>query len=152
MYLKSIPIQEEIMTLPRLHAFKLVFISFCLITALAGCSSDSTAPPLPGVEPEVVNNQDAFAFQVTSVKNFSGTWTYNWMTTGTIVNVDQSSTVSSGTIRLSIQDSELKTVYTRDLSEGGSFTTDSGATGQWRIVVELENGSGTLNFRTEKNQ
>ncbi|MEN8008108.1 MAG: hypothetical protein ABFS42_13895 [Candidatus Krumholzibacteriota bacterium] len=128
-------------------------ISICLIAAVTGCSSDEpTSPPLPGVEPEVVNLQDSFQFQVTSVENYTGYWTYDWTTTGTIVNVDQSSAITAGTITLTIKDSAAKTVYSGDLSQGGSFTTDQGTTGQWRIVVSLTNGSGTLNFRTEKNQ
>jgi len=104
------------------------------------------------VEPEVINNPDSFEFQVTSVQNFTGSWSYDWTTTGTLVNVDQSSSITSGTITLNILDSDGGVVYSGDLSQGGSFTTESGTTGQWRIVVTLVNGSGTLNFRTEKNQ
>jgi len=137
------------------HSFGLIrtsIIFFCMIGTMIGCSSDPASPPLPGVEPEVANNPDTFEFQVTSVENFTGSWSYDWTTTGTMVDVDQSSTVTSGTISLTIMDSDGIVVYSGDLSQGGSFTTESGATGQWRIVVTLVNGSGTLNFRTEKNR
>jgi len=124
-----------------------------MIGAMAGCSSDTVAPPpVPGVEPEVINSQDTFEFQVSSVVNYSGSWSYDWVTTGTIVNVDQSSAITSGTITLTIHDSEGTVVYSGDLSQGGSYTTESGTTGQWRIVVTLVKGRGTLNFRTQKNQ
>ena len=68
-----------------------------MIGTIIGCSSDPASPPLPGVEPEVINNPDSFEFQVTSVQNFTGSWSYDWTTTGTLVNVDQSSSVTSGT-------------------------------------------------------
>ena len=128
-----------------------VFVLLCTIIGLAGCGSDPANPPIPGVEPEVINNLDTFEFQVTSVENYTGSWTYDWMTTGTVVNVDQSSAITSGTITLTILDSEGATVYEGDLSQDGSYTTEPGVAGQWQIVVTLANGSGTLNFRTEKN-
>ena len=140
------------MTSRSLGLNKIAIILLCTIGTMIGCSSDPASPPLPGVEPEVINNPDTFEFQVTSVKNFTGSWSYDWSTTGTMVNVDQSSAVTSGTINLTIKDSDGRVVYSGDLSQGGSFTTESGTTGQWQIVVTLVNGSGTLNFRTEKNQ
>jgi len=140
------------MTSHSLGLFRTTIILFCMIGTIIGCSSDPASPPLPGVEPEVINNPDSFEFQVTSVQNFTGSWSYDWTTTGTLVNVDQSSSITSGTITLNILDSDGGVVYSGDLSQGGSFTTESGTTGQWRIVVTLVNGSGTLNFRTEKNQ
>jgi hypothetical protein len=141
------------MTSNSLRQITTGFILFCMMGAMIGCNTDIPAvPTLAGVDPEVVNNEDTFEFQVSSVENYTGAWTYNWMTTGTVVNVDQSSAVTSGDIVLSIKDSDGKTVYTGDMSQGGSFTTEPGTTGQWTIVVALVNGSGTLNFRTEKNK
>ena len=128
-----------------------VLVLFCTIVGVAGCGSDPAGPPLPGVEPEVINNPDTFEFQVTAVENYTGSWSYDWTTTGTVINVDQSGTVTSGTITLTILDSEGTPVYEGNLSEGGSYTSNPGVTGQWRIVVTLAGGSGTLNFRTEKN-
>ena len=141
------------MTTNPLRQFRTFFVLFCMIGAMVGCNSDiPTVPTVAGVDPEVVNNEDSFEFQVSSVENYTGAWTYNWMTTGTVVNVDQSSAITSGTIVLTIKDSEGKTVYSGDMSQGGTFITEPGTTGQWQIVVALANGSGTLNFRTDKNQ
>ena len=136
----------------RLYQKSTAIIFFCMIGTMIGCSSDPTNPTLPGVEPEVVNNQDAFEFQVSSVENYTGSWSYNWSNTGTVVDVDQSSAITSGTITLTIRDSSGSTVYSGDLRQDGSFTTDTGTTGQWQIVITLVNCSGTLNFRVEKNQ
>ncbi len=79
--------------------------------------------------PESSNNLKHHDLGQRRVENYTGAWTYNWMTTGTVVNVDQSSAITSGTIVLTIKDSEGKTVYSGDMSQGG-----------------------TLNFRTEKNK
>lgn len=135
----------------RIQLNRSIFILFCTMIAVAGCGNDLANPPLPGVEPEVINGTDTFEFQVTSVKNYTGTWSYDWTTTGTVVNVDQSAAVTSGTVTLTLLDGAGATVFEGDLSQGGSFTTDAGVTGQWRIIVTLVKGSGTLNFRTEKN-
>lgn len=136
----------------RLYQTRTVIILFCMIGTMVGCINDPLNPSLPGVEPEVVNNQDAFEFQVSSVENYTGSWSYDWMNTGSVVNVDQSSAITSGTIILIIRDSSGNTVYSGDLRQDGSFTTGTGTTGQWQIVITLVNGSGTLNFRVEKNQ
>ena len=130
--------------------YKTAILAFCTLLAVAGCSNDQ--PVLPGVQPEVINNTDTFEFQVSSVVNYTGVWQYDWTTTGTIVDVDQSCAITGGTVTLRILDSDGVEVYSRNLTEGGSFTTEAGVTGQWRLVVALVEGSGTLNFRTEKNQ
>ena len=137
----------------HISTYKTLFIAFCTVFALTGCSDDQpVVPVVPGVQPEIINNIDTFEFQVSSVENYTGVWRYDWTTTGTIVNVDQSSAVTGGTVILRILDSNGTEVYSRDLTEGGSFTTEAGTTGQWSLEVGLVNGSGTLNFRTEKNQ
>ncbi len=134
----------------HIPVYTTIILAFCTFLAVAGCSDDQ--PVLPGVEPEVINNTDTFEFQVSSVVNYTGVWQYDWTTTGTIVDVDQSCAITGGTVTLRILDSDGTEVYSRDLTEGGSYTTEAGVTGQWRLEVALVEGSGTLNFRTEKNQ
>jgi hypothetical protein len=41
-------------------------------------------------------------------------------------------------------------VYSRDLSQTGTFTTGTGSAGNWQIEVRLVNVTGTLNFRVQK--
>lgn len=134
----------------HIPVYETIILAFCTLLAVAGCSDDQ--PVLPGVQPEVINNTDTFEFQVSSVVNYTGVWRYDWTTTGTIVDVDQSCAITGGTVTLRILDSDGTEVYSRDLTEGGSYTTEAGVTGQWRLEVALVEGSGTLNFRTEKNQ
>jgi hypothetical protein len=64
--------------------------------------------------------------------------------------VNQSGTVSSGTATLAIRTPSGAQAYNRDLSETGTFTTSTGASGNWQIEVRLVNVAGTLNFRVQK--
>jgi hypothetical protein len=118
--------------------------------AIFGCGNDT--PTSAGSQPRVVNNTDTFEFQVTSMQNYSSTWRYDWTTTGTIVNVDQSSVVNGGSVTLRLLDADGKVVYSRDLAQDGSYTSGAGTTGQWQVEIVLGHCTGTLNFRVEKNQ
>jgi hypothetical protein len=73
-----------------------------------------------------------------------------WANTGTSANVNQSGTISNGTATLTIRTPSGVQVYNRDLSETGTFTTSTGASGNWQIEVRLVNVTGTLNFRVQK--
>lgn len=132
-----------------MNLLRAVLVSL-LVVAVVGCSED---PPVsPGEQPRIVNSTDTFEFQVTAVQNFSGVWRYNWQTTGTVVDVDQSSAVTGGTVVLTLRDSGGQVVYSQNLASGGSYTTAAGATGQWQVEIAMSECSGTLNFRTQKNQ
>jgi hypothetical protein len=116
---------------------------------LTGCSDNPTDPLAP-FEPEIINNPDNFQFQVTDVTDVTTIVTYTWQNTGTSANVNQSCAVTAGTVTLVILDADSNQVYSRDLSENGTFQTTAGTTGNWTIHVTLSNVSGTLNFRAEK--
>lgn len=116
---------------------------------LTGCGDDP-APVAPGIQPEIINSVDNFQFQVTAVKNYSGTLTYMWSNTGTAATVDQSCAVSGGTVTLTLLDDAGQSVYTRDLSQNGSYPSSTGTTGSWRVRVTMSGVSGDLNFRVDK--
>jgi hypothetical protein len=59
---------------------------------------------------------------------------------------------SNGTATLMIFDSAGKEVYSRNLSENGTFVTGAGATGGWTIQLVLNNCNGTLNFRAQERE
>lgn len=124
----------------------------CLVAlvASAGCGDDATSPRVPGVEPEVINNPDAFQFQVSAVDGYTGTLTYAWQNTGVMANVDQSCAVESGQATVTLIDSAGNEVYTEDLSVDGSYTSAEGAAGDWHIRLHFTAVVGTLNFRAEK--
>ena len=98
---------------------------------------------------EVGNATDSFQWQVSSLNNVSQTLTYFWETNGTRANVNQSAQVLSGSARVRIIDNDGTEVYSRSLSENGTFTTESGVPGIWTIVVDLRGVDGTLNFRVQ---
>jgi hypothetical protein len=124
----------------------------CLVALIAtvGCGNDSTSPGVPGVEPEVVNDPDAFQFQVTAVDGYTGVLNYPWTNTGVMANVDQSCAVESGQAIVTLRDSAGNEVYTEDLSVDGSYTSAEGLAGDWQVRVEFIAMVGTLNFRAEK--
>ena len=124
-------------------------LALLVLSFLVGCGSDN-GPTAPGIEPEIVNNTDAFAFQVTDVAGYSGTLQYTWENTGPMANVDQSVTVESGIVTLTLLDDAGAEVYSADMSADGSFATSSGVAGNWTIQVRMVRTRGTLNFRTEK--
>jgi len=105
----------------------------------------------PGTQPEIANRTDEFQYQVSDVRNYSGTLQYSWQMTGTQANVNQATTVTSGTLQLVILDGAGAQVYSRDLAENGTFQTASGQPGSWIIRVIYGDASGTVNFRTQKS-
>lgn len=136
----------------RIHRkpFFLIFPTLAALFLVMACGSDPSAPPAPGVEPEVINNTDAFQFQVSSVERYTGTHNYTWANTGTLANIDQSAAVTVGQAVLTILDADGAAVYSQDLSVDGSFASDAGTSGDWQVRVAFTNLTGTLNFRAEK--
>ncbi len=120
-------------------------IATLAILAAAACSDSAT--DLENVE--VSNQTDTFQFQATA-SDVTETLTYMWSNTGTSANVNQSGSLTGGTATLTILDDAGTQVYTRSLSETGTFQTDAGVTGTWTIRVQLTGASGALNFRVEK--
>lgn len=121
-----------------------------MLGALSACGSDRSNPLGPAVQPEVVNNADAFSFQVTGVQNASATLDYSWQNTGTVATVNQSASIASGSATLVIRDAAGTQVYSRSLSDNGTFTSTAGVAGTWTIRVVFSGTSGTVNFRSDK--
>jgi hypothetical protein len=115
---------------------------------VGGCGGNN--PIGPSNQPEVANNRDNFQFQASNLQGTSQTLTYTWENTGTAANVNQSGQISSGAARLTLRDGSGAEVYTRSLTETGTFVTAAGIAGNWRIEVRLDDVTGTLNFRAQK--
>ena len=135
----------------RLSAAMLVL----LVTVACGSSSSSNpagpndqnpAPNTPGI----TNQTDDFQFNLPGVTGYSTNGGYTWKNTGTTARVTQSSSISGGSGTLQIRDSGGRIVYSKNLSEGGTVTTEAGPTGDWRIDVAPSGASGTINFRVQK--
>jgi hypothetical protein len=121
-----------------------------LVPALLNGCGDDPQPVAPGIQPEVINSVDNFQFQVTAVQNYSGTLTYAWSNTGPAATVNQSCAVAGGTVTLTLIDDAGQSVYTKDLSQDGSYPSSTGTSGSWRIRVVMTGVSGDLNFRVDK--
>ncbi len=117
-----------------------------LAAAAAGCSSTTA----PGIHPEINSVTDNFQFQTTAVTNYSGTLTYSWTNTGTAATVNQATVIAGGTMTLVLQDASGQQVYSRSLSDNGTFLSTAGTAGTWTVKVTFSGASGTVNFRAQK--
>lgn len=126
-----------------------VFVGVALLGASA-CDDDPAAPPDIGVEPEIINDTDAFQFQVSSADGYSGVLIYDWTNTGELANVDQSSAIDPGQATLTLIDAAGTEVYAKDLSEDGSSASSAGIAGAWKVRIECSGLMGNVNFRAEK--
>ncbi len=122
------------------------------ILVFPSCSKDS----LDEFSPEISNTAGNFQLQATNVSDLSVSLEYLWTNPGTKANpniranIEHSSVIDKGTATLKIFDSKGIEVYSRDLNEHGSFTSNYGAPGTWTIRVELSKVSGTLSFKVEE--
>lgn len=131
-------------TLTRAATLTLLAASLCL----TGCGS--TRSTAPGIQPQIANLPDDFSYQVSSVSNFTGSGSYSWQNSGIAANVNQATTVSAGTMQLVITDAAGTEVYSRPLTDNGTFVTTNGVAGTWTIRITYSHASGTVNFRGQK--
>ncbi len=124
-------------------------LAAALLLGAVACGGNS--PMNPAYQPQIVNNTNSFQFQLTGVQNGSGSFSYTWQNTGTHASIDRSSSISAGTVNLTLKDSAGVVVYNHPLNgASGSAPSDiPGATGAWTIVVDFVNATGTINFRAQ---
>ena len=122
-----------------------------LTVACGGGSDDDGNPASPSAgEPGITNNTDDFQFNLPNVTNYSTNGGYPWQNTGTTARVTQSSSIASGNGTLIVRDPGGRIVFQRSFTEGGTFTTEAGPTGGWRIEMVPVNVNGTISFRVQK--
>lgn len=121
-----------------------------LVTAVGVTACGGSGITNPAFQPEIANTTDSFQLQATGVSKVTQTLTYSWQNTGTLANIDQSGTISSGAATLVLLDAQGTQVYVGDLTSTGSFTSSAGQAGAWTIKIILSGVSGTLNFRVQK--
>ena len=132
---------------PILSGLAVVMLMVVLLASCGGKKSNNSLAPF---QPQITNMPDDFQLQATGVQNVTTTVQYTWQNTGTSANVNQASTMSSGSATLTIFDNNNVQVYSQNLSANGTFQTSTGTTGNWTIRVTLNNCYGTLNFRAQK--
>ena len=128
----------------------MILISMMLFTfiALTGCSDDSN--PVSAFEPEIINNADAFQFQITDAVNVNTILNYNWTNTGSQAPIDHSSVLSEGTATVKLYDADGTEVYSNDLVASLNESSSVGTAGIWNVQIIFVNASGTFNIRVEK--
>ena len=113
---------------------------------LAACG-DATGP---GREPEIINTTDNFQYQISDVRDFTGTQVYTWQNTGTTATVNQSAAVAAGSVTLVLRDAAGMEVHNRSLAENGTFSSSAGTPGQWTVRVIYGDADATVNFRLDR--
>jgi len=117
----------------------------------AACGDSPTAPP--GIQPQIVNNTDAFSFQITNLSGVTGTYSYTWQNTGTLAKVTHASNAgSSGTATVTLKDASGTQVYTGPMATTGeTVSSPAGTAGAWTVTVAFANYSNTqVNFAVIK--
>lgn len=137
------------MRFSRLATVAFFVIGASLILQSCSDSKKPTATPFENYNPEIVNNQDSFEFQITDAANATATVDYTWANSGTQASIDHSSTVSSGTATITIYDANNQLVYSSEFLSTSTETSSVGTAGNWRIRVSLTNADGTMNFRVQ---
>ncbi len=138
------------MVLRKVRLLVLLALAALMFIHLGGCSSNSTSPPLSQFQPQIANNADNFQFQITGATAVTTTVEYTWQNSGSRASINQSSAVTAGSAILTLFDSTQVERYSNSLSANGTFPTDTGYAGPWKIRLVLTNLSGTLNFRAQK--
>ena len=121
--------------------------AFVALALLAGCGESATAPRY---QPEVSNVANSFAFQATALKNVTDITQYSWRNDGTTANVNQSPSDLTGTVSLVVLDAAGTQVYSRSLTQNGTFVTSAGTAGMWTVRINFSNVSGAVNFRLQR--
>ena len=132
----------------RSHFYRLA--TFAALALSSACGSGADNATAPKYQPQVVNLQNDFAFQVTTLQNVSDNVQYTWKNDGTAASVNQSPSNLSGSVSLVILDAAGTQVYTRSLADNGTFMTSAGAAGNWTVRSRFSQASGAVNFRLQK--
>ncbi len=119
-----------------------------LLVGLVACDGDNAIGPRNHLE--VTNATDDFQFQVSNLRNVTQALTYDWSNTGDSANVNQASVVTGGTATVTIRGPGGATLYQSSLANNGTFHSQLGTPGTWRIEVVLVDADGTLNFRVQR--
>jgi len=120
-----------------------------LLLLASGCGSDNSNP-ISAFQPEVINQADAFEFQITNASDVSTTVSYLWQNSGTQATIDHSTVTTGGSASMEVFDSQGTSVYTNGLVASANHQTNAGVTGMWTIQLTFTKFSGTANFRAQK--
>jgi len=116
------------------------------VLLLPGCDDN----PVDSYEPIVSNETDNFHLVVKEASDVDTIVYYFWSMGGTVANIDQTSDISGGSVSIVVDDHDRVVVYSTDMKTTGSFATNPGQPGVWRVMVTLRNFSGLFDFRLQR--
>ena len=119
------------------------------LVALVLAAACGDGPTAPGLQPQITNLTDSFSYQVTSVQNFTGTYTYTWQNTGTLARITHSTDAgATGSATIVVRDAAGTQVYSGALvSSGQPMSAPTGVAGAWTINLVYSDYSNTqVNF------
>jgi hypothetical protein len=124
-------------------------LALAFALAVSG-ACDTRIPPVPQLEPQVVNLRNSFAFQAVNLLGVNEDVTYSWQIDGTTATVAQTPTALLGNATVFVTDSRGVQVYQRSLAENGSFVTTAGVPGTWTIRLHFSDASGDVAVQLNK--
>lgn len=131
-----------------MNNLRMLALSLALVVATGACGDANVIGP--DNELEVTNATDSFQLQVSVLDGVSQALTYTWQNTGTQATIDVSQAITSGTALLTITDANGAVVYQEDIAGDSDGQSAVGIMGGWGIRVDLENVTGTFNFRVQR--
>ena len=123
------------------------------VSVIAAACGDEPTAPTPGIQPQITNNPDAFAYQITNLSDVTGTYQYTWQNTGTTAKVTHATNAgATGTATVTLRDAAGTQVYTGPLATSGEpVSSPTGVAGAWTISVAYTGYSNAqVNFAVLK--
>ena len=123
-------------------------VSGAIVATGIGCDTEKVTSP--GVGLEIHNTVDNFQYQVTDVRDYTHVDSFTWQNSGSTATVNQATTVTGGSVTLVLMDAAGVEVYSRSLTENGTFASSAGVAGAWTVRLTYSHASATVNFRVQK--
>ena len=124
-------------------------LALALAVSISG-ACDTRIPPVPQLDPQVVNLRNSFNFQAVNLLGVFEDVTYRWQIDGTTATVAQTPTALLGGATVFVTDAKGVQVYQRSLAENGSFTTSAGVPGTWTIRLHFADAPGDVAVQLAK--
>ena len=128
---------------------KPVLILILLATAAAfqvACDEDLVS----SYQPTLVNQTDNFHLVLRDAEGVDTVVYYYWRMEGTSANIDQNADLQEGAASIQVQDPNEVLDYESDFSQRGSFVSQPGTPGFWRVRAAFSNFSGVIDFRLQR--
>lgn len=111
-----------------------------LALVLAGCASTHNVSR----DLAVTNEPDSFRIRIASLENFTQMLEYRWTSTGSVATVIQAGEIRDGAAHFEIRDPTDLVIHAKSLRGPGTFVTHAGRPGVWKLRIDLESATGSV--------